>query len=206
MPLYLEAFVKVMLPLGISKSDAISSCLASLGTPVELQARNLLAKFGKKISEADFQKIIADFWKACAGKPIKIFPGVKKTLDDLKLQGISLLASSGSKTEELARSFEKFQLSFDFFLGSDKVPKGDKHVDKFADHFSSPKADFCRRAAFVGDGTTDMEIAVRNAIFGVGITNSLPAARLKEAGAKSVISKFNDLTSFFNCKNSTSID
>ncbi|MFA5068098.1 MAG: hypothetical protein WC466_08720, partial [Candidatus Izemoplasmatales bacterium] len=57
-----------------------------------------------------------------------------------------------------------------------------------------PKNVFCRQAAFVGDGTVDMEIAARNRIFGIGITNSIPAAPLLAAGAKVIVSEFKEIS------------
>lgn len=188
MEVYSSAFVKVMRPLGISEELLRSRYRGTLGTPIQLQIKGAAADFGAVIGEEDLNKMVEDFWEICAKYPTKLFSGVKETLDKIKNRGIFLMASSGSKTGDLAKFFKKYELPYDFFLGSDTILKGDEHIEIFADHFSAGKKDFCRQAAFIGDGTTDMQIAARNGIFGIGITNTISAEALLDAGAQAIIS------------------
>lgn len=188
MPVYLSAFAQAMKPFNISNDFIRSHVLANLGTPVPIQIQEILKKAGISAKDGKIEKVLKDFWDLCEkNNDIKLFPGIKETLDKIKKQGMFLMASSGSNTDEMEKSFKYHNLPCDFFLGSDKVLKGDEHIDIFADYFSVKKKDFCSMAVFLGDGTTDMQIASRNGILGIGIANSLPAEDLLNAGAKAVI-------------------
>jgi phosphoglycolate phosphatase-like HAD superfamily hydrolase len=193
MPAILSAFAEAMRPFDFSAKEVSAYCLGSLGSPIESQIQGIMAKAKRSFDKDDVRIINNNFWELMRGQPVKTFFGVKETLDNLKSKNIFLLASSGSKTAEMNRLFKEFNLSFDFFLGSDKILKGDEHIRIFAEHFSLPKKDFCRQAAFIGDGTVDMQIASRNGIFAIGITNSLPADQLLAAGAQNIVAKFSDV-------------
>ncbi len=189
----MAAFAKTMGAMGITEEAVITYMRGSLGAPFESQVKGLLAQAGRAISNEEIHQARCRFWNEFDDKAIKVFPNVKETLDNLKARGIAILASTGSRTGEIEALFAKFDLPFDFIMGSDKILKGDQHIAIFAEHFSLPKNDFCRQAAFVGDGTVDMEIANRNKIYSIGITNSIPAAPLLAAGAKAIITNFNEV-------------
>jgi phosphoglycolate phosphatase-like HAD superfamily hydrolase len=193
MPVYLSAASKVLKPFGFSEDAVRSSFYGSLGTPVGVQMKRMLDRSGIDISGDRLEKMLQDFWAISAKHQTKLFPGVKETLDEVKKEGIFIMASSGSNTDELGRSFKEYELLYDFYLGSDKVLKGDEHIQIFADHFSVEKKDLCSQAVFIGDGTTDMQIALRNGIFGVGITNTISAEVLSGAGAQVIISDIGEL-------------
>ena len=189
-PVILAAGAKIMQPLGISKELVYSYAKNSLGTPIECQIRGIMAKTGKSINDDEVMELVKNFWNELENNPVELFPSVKETLDGFKNKGIIILASTGSNTAKTGQLFEKFGLPYDFFLGSDEIMKGDAHIEIFARHFLIHKTDFCRQAAFVGDGTVDMQIAARNKIYGIGITNSIPAEALMAAGAQAIISNF----------------
>jgi len=196
MPAIMTAFVEVMRPLGIPEERVISYTQNSLGATFESQTKGLLAESGKTISDDDVRLARRRFWEIFDANQTAVFPGVKDTLEYLKARQIKILASTGSKTSEVEDLFAKFSLPCDFILGSDKIAKGDEHINVFARHFSIAKTDFCREAAFVGDGTVDMQIAARNGIYSIGITNSIPAAPLIAAGAQTIIANFSEITKF----------
>jgi phosphoglycolate phosphatase-like HAD superfamily hydrolase len=189
----MAAFVKAMGALGITEEAVIVYVRGSLGAPFESQVKGIFAQDGRTISDEDFQQARRRFLDAFDDKSIKLFPGVKDTLDSLKARGIAILASTGSWTGKVENLFAKFGLPFDFIMGSDKILKGEQHITAFVEHFCLPKNDFCRQAVLIGDGTVDMEIACRNKIYAIGITNSIPAAPLLAAGAKTIIADFNEV-------------
>jgi len=193
MPAILEAFAKAMLPLGINEKQVISYVLGSLGAPFESQVKGMVEQAGKTISDDDIRQTRCRFWETFDDNDIKLFPGIKDTLDNLKASGIGILVSTGSRTAEIEQLFAEFDLPHDLILGSDEILKGDEHINVFAGHFSMQKTDFCRQAAFIGDGTVDMEIAARNGIYGIGITNSIAAAPLLAAGAKAIVADFGEI-------------
>jgi len=199
MPMISTALVEAMKSKGVSEALVRDFLRGSLGTPLEIQIRGIMASAGKSIKSDEVKQVIDDFRKAMAagGDKSAIFPGVKATLDKLKSQGVAIMTSSGSSTWKIEELFEQFKLPHDVLLGSDRILKGEAHIDFFADHFAIARPEFCRRAAFVGDGTADMEIARRNEIFAIGITNSLEENELRQAGAQAVIGSFSELGRFF---------
>lgn len=152
----MAAFVKTMGVLGITEEAVTTYMRGSLGAPFESQVKGLLAEDGRTISDEEIHQARCHFWDEFDDKAIKVFPGVKETLINLKAAGIAILASTGSRTGEIEDLFAKFNLPFDFIMGSDKILKGDQHITIFAERFSLPKSDFCRQAASIGDGTVDM--------------------------------------------------
>jgi phosphoglycolate phosphatase-like HAD superfamily hydrolase len=192
------AFAKTMRALGITEEAVLAYMRGSLGATFESQVKGILAQDGRMISDEDVRQARRRFWDEFDDKAIKLFPGVKDTLDSLKARGIAILASTGSRTGEVEDLFAKFGLPFDFIMGSDKILKGDQHIAAFVEHFSLPKNDFCRQAVLIGDGTVDMEIACRNKIFAIGITNSLPAPPLIAAGAKAIVADFAEVAKFLD--------
>ncbi|MCU0653578.1 MAG: HAD hydrolase-like protein [Candidatus Pacebacteria bacterium] len=195
MPAIFSAFAKAMAPRGLSEKQVADWLTGSLGAPMEHQIKGMMAQAGRQIDENGIRQAIDDFKAVIDERSCELFPGVKESLLALKDKGILLMASSGSGSgsAKLERRFREHGLPYDFAVGSDKILKGDGHIDVFARRFSLAKTDFCRQAAFVGDGTTDMEIAARNGIFGIGITNTIPAQPLIAAGAKAVIGNFEEI-------------
>lgn len=189
----MAAFVKTMGQMGITENAVTSYTRDSLGAPFESQIKGIFTQAGRTISDEEIRQARCRFFDEFDNKAIKLFPGVKDTLDNLKARGIAILASTGSWTGEVENLFTKFNLPFDFIMGSDKILKGDRHITIFAEHFSLPKSDFCRQATLIGDGTVDMEIACRNKIYAIGITNSIPAAPLLAAGAKAIVFDFSEV-------------
>jgi len=196
MPVYMSAAAEVLKPFGFSKDAVRSYFYGGLGTPVDVQMKGILGGSDIDIDSGQLKRMLKDFWTIAAKHQTKLFPGVKETLDEIKSREIFLMASSGSNTGEIGAAFKKYALPYDFFLGSDRVLKGDEHIKIFADHFFLEKADFCRQAAFIGDGTTDMQIASRNGIFGIGITNTIPAEDLLKAGAQAIVSKIEEVLEY----------
>lgn len=193
MPIYRLAFAEVLRPFGIPAESLKSYYYNSLGTPAELQMRGVLEENSISIDDQALKKLVEEFQGIGERHEIKIFSGVKETLQKIKEAGLFLMASSGSNTDELNKIFAKNGLPYDFVLGSDKILKSDKHIEIFAEHFSVAKDEFCRQALFVGDGTTDMQIASRNGIVGIGVANTLPKEKLLTAGAKAVISNISEV-------------
>ena len=91
MPALTSAFVKILRPLGISESAALSQLRRSMGSPLETQIKDILAADGKSASDSEIERMKTDFSDACEGQPIRIFPAVKETLETIKRQGIFIL-------------------------------------------------------------------------------------------------------------------
>jgi phosphoglycolate phosphatase-like HAD superfamily hydrolase len=165
----------------------------TLGLPLDLMMKGALGLRGIVISDDEIGEIVKKYWESVGRHEVKLFPGIEETWKELSDRGIIFFASSGSNTEELGRLIKKFGLPYSVFLGSDDLPKGDKHIEIFSNSCGLGADDFCRQAGFLGDGTVDMEIASRNKIFGIGITNTIPKEKLLAAGATAVIKSVYEL-------------
>ncbi|MDO8435845.1 MAG: HAD hydrolase-like protein [bacterium] len=197
MPIFQTTFVEMMFRhYGIQKDFAAKYYYDTAGIPLQGQSGQLvgiLQIHNISFTAEDIDRFVREFIQiAYKGEP-KIFPGVKEILIDIKKSGRDLLASSGSPTSELKTLFAKYNLPYDFFLGSDKILKGDKHIELFANHFSLTLGEFCQKALLIGDGPADMGLAKRNGIFAVGITNTVSAEKLLVSGASVVIESIDDI-------------
>ena len=126
---------------------------------------------------------------------VEIYKGEKQALEELYENGVKLFVTTRgtkSKTEKKLREFGILQL-FELVLGAKRIPKS-KHIASFASHMGIPLGEFVRRCFYLGDGVYDMYLAKRYKIPEIiGITNTLKAKILIEAGAKKVINNWGEL-------------
>jgi phosphoglycolate phosphatase-like HAD superfamily hydrolase len=124
---------------------------------------------------------------------VPLFPGVRDTFRKIKIAGLKIFATSGSRTPDLEVLFRRHEIPCDLILGSDEIPKGDEHIQRFAEFVKLPVPEFCRAAAYVGDGPHDMVIATQHQILAIGISTTMEHAHLRASGADVIISKIEEL-------------
>lgn len=154
---------------------------------------------GVNYNDALIEKLNKEFFalrdnsKAWQNAPL--FPGIKTLLKNLKQNGIKNFVSSGSNTNEVIFRLKKAEILkyFDLILGAEKIPKGLKHIDLFANFCGIPPQKFASEAFLISDGPNDMALAKSTGIFAIGITNTVNAAKLKSGGADSVIKNIKQL-------------
>lgn len=72
-------------------------------------------------------------------------------------------------------------------LGSTRLDKLTQHVDHFVKRARLPPSEFCAQTVIVGDSKTDMEIARRNGLVGVGVSTTDAPELLYSYGAALVV-------------------
>jgi phosphoglycolate phosphatase-like HAD superfamily hydrolase len=194
-PLYREIFEKIAFSFGIPRDIAGNFFYETGGMSLAWQYKTLFEKNGIAANQKTVEESVARFWRMKGENEalIDIFPGTKEFLRRMKFASRFLLATSGSKTSGLIKLMEKYGLSYDIVLGSDRIPKGDEHIKLFARHFKIDLKEFREKAIYVGDGPVDMQIAKRNKIFGIGIVGILTQKKLFDAGASAVVKKISQV-------------
>lgn len=197
MPVWQKVFAEMMLwRYNIPADIAGNHYYDTAGIHLSGQLEILLKAHGIGFTAEEINALVEEFSQLSHRTEPEVFPGVKEVLEQIKKTGRYLLASSGSPTPELAMLFAKHGLPYDFFLGSDEVKKGDRHIELLADHFQLSKSDFCKLALYIGDGPPDMEIGKRNGIFTLGITTTVSAEKLSAAGASAIISDIAEILEY----------
>lgn len=169
--------------------------LSTGGVILEKQFKMILEKHRKNFSEKDIQEMSKIFFEKMKDVKPVVFKEVENVLKELKNKSIKLFITTGQQTDDTKDKLEKAGLLkyFDLVLGSDKIPKGPKHLDKFVKYLGISKEEFAKQSFYIGDGRRDMEISKEYETFGIGITNTENAEILREAGAKKTIGKIQEL-------------
>lgn len=194
MPLWQKVFAEMMLrrydiPVDVAGDHYYDTAGIHLSGQLEI----LLEAHGIKFTAEEVNALVEEFIQLSRKTEPKLFPGVKEVLAQIKKADRYLLASSGSPTPELAMLFAKHNLPYDFFLGSDEIRKGDKHIEMLAGYLSLPTNEFCQQTLYIGDGPPDMELGKRNGIFTLGITTTVSAEKLSASGASAIISNIAEI-------------
>lgn len=196
MPIYTELFYQLLkrnfdIPENISKPYYLETA----GTVLPSQFHGILKQQNIPPNEEKIKTMVSEFFKESAKQNPLIFPGVYKTLKFLNQKGIKLFAMTGSRGSHTIKRFEQNKILqfFSLILGSEKIPKGPRHIEEFSKFCNVPLKHFSRSAFLCGDAAHDMEIAKEAGIYPIGITNTVSSDRLRSAGASTIIKNFKDL-------------
>ncbi len=187
MTTYGEVFASVLnKKTGISKEEAKRFYYETAGIVVWKQFEQILALFQKS---ADVPEMVELFFEEASKKRFKAFPGARKLLRGLNKKGIKLFATSGSRNQDLDKKLKENDLLryFDLIIGSTEIPKGIEHIKIFANRCGLPLEEFAKKAFLIGDGPPDMRIAKEAGIYAIGVTHTVEAGLLIQAGADEVI-------------------
>lgn len=125
---------------------------------------------------------------------VKSYKGAREVLEQLVKKGMVLFASTVSRTQRTRERLRKLELLqfFSLVIGADIIPKED-HILWFARFLGISPEEFSEKCFWVGDTPHDIILAKSLGIYPIGITNTLEAEILKEAGAKEVIKHWEEL-------------
>ncbi|OGY80001.1 MAG: hypothetical protein A3B74_05070 [Candidatus Kerfeldbacteria bacterium RIFCSPHIGHO2_02_FULL_42_14] len=193
MPLYTRNFSDLVAVFGISTEAAQRYYLHTSGAPITQQFEEVLKKHKISFSTQQLQTLVHDFFHLANGAEAPLFPGVRETFCKIQKAGCLIFATSGSRTPDLEVLFRGYEIPCDLIIGSDEIPKGDQHIQRFAEFVDIPLPEFCRAAAYIGDGPHDMVIATRNKILAIGISNTVDHTHLRASGADVVIANIENL-------------
>ena len=161
--------------------------------------RNLMAKcLGEDATEQEIIRAFEgwrDYYKTHPCVHARAYPGVKETLEGLRLKGARLAVLSNKLHEitvEILRQLRLFEC-FDSIQG--EAPPRPRKPDP-AEILRLMQAYDIRReeVLVVGDGEADVQVARNAGVRVVGVSYGVnTAARLREMGAETVIARFREL-------------
>lgn len=194
MPFYTEVFADICVRYGVVKDLARKIYIATAGDVIFLQFQKVFEHAGLTSTPEIIQQCGQDFWTGAKAAPVVLFPKARETLQKIYEMGLTLFASSGSRTDELTKLFKENGLPpFELVLGSEELPKGDRHIHAFAKRMNLSVQEFSHSAVFIGDGPSDMRLAKKFGILGIGVTTTTTREVLLEAGANETISLLSEL-------------
>ncbi|MFA6436706.1 MAG: HAD family phosphatase [Candidatus Paceibacterota bacterium] len=196
MPGYRETFSDLVHRyFDVDKDVARRFYFATAGMNLKEQFRGLLRQEGKSFTEADIAERYEEFFEMSEELPADLFNDVRQLLDDLKRENVKMFITSGTKGRILHRRLRETGLLeyFTMFLGSDDIPKGGAHITIFAEIIDVSFDDFTSQGCLVGDGSGDMKLARKAKMLAIGITRTVSADALIQAGADIVISSLSEL-------------
>ncbi len=200
MALCADAFWEIIKGRYLPEKEVKKIYLETNGMNLNDQFKLVFDKYGVNYNNALIKKLNKEFFdlrdnsKAWQNAPL--FPGIKTLLKNLKQNGVKNFVSSGSNANEIIFRLKKAGIMkyFDLILGAEKIPKGKKHIGRFAEFCGLSPQKFAPKAFLASDGPNDMALAKSAGIFAIGITNTVSAAKLKSGGANAVILNISKLS------------
>lgn len=186
MPHHTNAFVTVCVGCGLDLQGIAERYNDSAGMPLRQQFSQA---FASSALQFDLEYCMREFWKIMDQQKANPFPNVQDVMRSLASQQYRLYLTTGSKTENAQRRMKEMNVDsyFELMAGDEKtVQKGPAHIQRFKEHCGD--SFFEQRALYLGDGTGDMQLAKKCGITAIGVTATLPAQKLRDAGAVYIIS------------------
>lgn len=185
---------------GIDEAEARNFLIQTAGVPTTVQVDTLLRRHNIILSENEaFQKaneIATLLGEKADSKP---FPDVLDVLKKLKNEGYFIFVSSGQQESIIKKDLEKTGLRryVDFVAGikpsEPEYKKGEPHFRAAAEHFGVPFETFITETVFVGDTSTDIDIANKSGILSIARVGTISREKLSAAGAKFTVADLSGL-------------
>ena len=194
MPIYTETFSGILFrKLRIPVEESNKYYLISTGTPLDVQFGYMLEKNGK--SAEGIQDMTEEFFNTVNQASYQFYDRAKELIKQLIKGKFTLFVTTGSQTAVTIGKLEKAGIAdcFELILGSSEIPKGQKHIEKFAELTGLPIEEFSSRAFYCGDGGRDMEIAKMFDIYAIGVAQTVSKEKLFEAGADVAVDKIGEV-------------
>lgn len=194
MPAYQDVFAAMLEPFGIDETMSRDYYRDSAGTPLAEQFEKMLATGILEKDPVIIARLVDEFFNQVESMDFEPFPGVKNMLHSLKQRGKSMFVTTGTRKPQSRLE----RLGFDYFfvraIGEDEAPKGPEHFHVFADCLGINVPELCANAFLVGDGPSDMRLARQMRLgYTIGVTNTVGADRLMEAGADETVEDIREL-------------
>lgn len=201
MPASAEAFADTLILNGfdIPKEEAKKFHLETAGTQLNDMIRMFFDVHKAPFDESVINKLNEDFFvrreNLKSWQEAKVFPKAKDLFALLYDKGIKIFLTSGSQDEGIAKSMKQFGLDkyIHFMMGGYIIPKGPKHIEKFAELAGLSVEEFSSRSFYCGDGARDMEIAKMFGIYAVGVAQTVGKEKLLEAGADVAVDRIGEV-------------
>ena len=161
--------------------------------------RNLMAKcLGEDATEQEITRAFEgwrDYYKTHPCVHARAYPGVKETLEGLRLKGARLAVLSNKLHEITVEILRQLGLLECFDSVQGEAPPSPRKPDPGEILRLMDKYGICRdEVLIVGDGEADVQLARNAGVRVVGVSYGVnTAARLREMGAEAVIARFPEL-------------
>ena len=161
--------------------------------------RNLMAKcLGEDATEQEITRAFEgwrDYYKTHPCVHARPYPGVKETLEGLRLKGARLAVLSNKLHEITVKVLRQLGLLECFDSVQGEAPPRPRKPDPAEILRLMDKYGICRHEVLiVGDGEADVQMARNAGVRLVGVSYGVnTAARLREMGAEAVIARFPEL-------------
>ncbi len=130
-----------------------------MGIPIEESFKKMA---DRKLTDIEFEELLSLFrtyYKKYEDQYLKVFPGVKEILEELRLRGLSLFVLSSKKTTVLHRNLVLLEIDsyFKEIIGSDKVSNYKPHPEGIIYLLKKYHLD-SDRTLMVGDAIFDIQM------------------------------------------------
>ena len=201
MPASAEAFADTLTSNGfdISIEEAKKFHLEKAGTQLNDMIRMFFGVHKISFDENVINKLNEDFFvrreNLKSWQEAKVFPRAKDVFSLLHDKGIKIFLTSGSQVEGITESMKQFGMDkyIHFMMGGYEIPKGPKHIEKFAKLAGLSVSEFSRQSFYCGDGARDMEIAKMFGIYAIGVAQTVSKEKLLEAGADVAVDRIGEM-------------
>lgn len=196
----IDAFWKIIKKYDLPETEIRKIYTETNGMNLNDQFKLVFNKYGIKYDNALIKKLNKKIFalrdNCIEWQNAPLFPDTESLLKALRENNVQLFISSGSNTDEVIFRLKKAKIKkyFELIMGAEKIPKGSKHIELFANFCGLSPQKFASQAFLVSDGPNDMALAQKAGIFAFGITNTVSVKKLKSSGAKLAINNFKELT------------
>ena len=191
-----NAFVKRTKKFMIPEKASKKYYYNTAGKPLKDQFKEIFEEFGVNYSDELLDDLKKDFFSEVEKKNPNIFKNSANVIEKIRKKGLKILYTSGSNTKDIKNQFDNNNIYYDLILGSDKVEKSNKHIQKMADFLNIDRSKFSKRSIYLGDGPMDIKIAKEFNIFMVAITNTLDRTSLKNLKPDKIINDIGEVLKY----------
>lgn len=203
MPYKARPFARAMAKLGIDYSHAYRVFMENAGVPLHETVEALLGDriqaLGKEQRKDLFDRIKQEFVSDADLKKVRLRPGARRTLENLRREGAAIVVSSSSPTWKVREMLKQKRVRHlvDGVLGySFKNPqfmKGAIH-NEMARRIAAKHGMRSGKLVYVGDAPFDMKRTRETpGAIAVGITGTVSEDRLRQSGAHHVVNRLEEL-------------
>lgn len=165
------------------------------GTPFAQQLTGCVAQLGGLLGDENANLLYREYMERAEFERFELMSNAETVLKRIHAIGIPIFATSGSSTPFLEREFTGRGLHscFTGVLGSNEIPKSLEHIKIFAKKMGVTLQEFGKKGVYVGDGSSDMQIARQAGLVGIGMIYPLTREELQGFGATYTIENLIEL-------------
>ncbi|MBI4162948.1 MAG: HAD family hydrolase [Candidatus Aenigmarchaeota archaeon] len=192
MPFYTKLFSSMLnAAYGIPLAESSAYYNSSAGMLLNKQFEAILTMY-KKPTDA-IQNLVDEFFKKASKKIPDIFEDVKSSLK--ALSDYTIFISTGTRQDMLDKRIKRHKLNayVEKWFGVNGFKGKEDHFNEISKIYNFSGKEFRKSVVFVGDGASDMKLARKLGILGIGRTGTVDAKSLKMAGARYTVNSLSEV-------------